>query len=357
MTEIKTPRCPVCGASADSAEKGETTCPVCGAENAFVEFFADPADIPLWREKANKYRAEVVERACKKQFGRSALSLGDRAAAVVTPGSQFLFQSNGDVEDTLTDAVQISFGGRHCLLLFRDGHVEARLIGGRRADQGQSRVEDWSEVTFVEAGANCSYGVRRDGTVLVSGIPPVPSENVVAMKDVRAIAEGEDFLVCLTGAGQLRVIVSAGAPEGLKTMGKAAEGCRNAVAVEAARGCALALDGNGRVHSFCSEKNDPRLGAGAWRDIAAVAVDSHYAVGLTRKGRLRLAGRESSMDAGRKDAVSWENNVALACAPSGIGAIALDGSLRLAGNIIGTEALKEICRPYAQRIAAAIIRQ
>ena len=358
MEDTKMLRCPVCGAFANSTDQNTAAmCPICGAEYPFVKFFADEEDALLWREKTEKHKKEIVEQTCKKQFGRTLLSLGNRAAAVVTSGNQFLFCANDNIEDALMDVVQISFGGRHCLLLFRDGHVESRLTSGESIDQGQCRVEDWSDVIFVEAGANCSYGIRRDGTVMVSGIPPVPSESIITMKKMKAVAEGEGFVVFLSASGQLHMIIPAGAGPDLKNMQKAVDNCRNAVTVKASKDCVLALDGNRNVHCFCVDDDDPRLGAGTWTDVIMVAADSHYAFGLTNKGKIRLAGRETFMDAGRKDAAFWENNIALACAPSGIGTIALDGTLRLAGNIIGAETLRKACEPYAQRIAAAIIRQ
>ena len=355
MADISTPRCPVCGASAEGSGANGTSCPVCRAPYAFVSFFADPEDVKAWREKAEDYRAKVVERTCRKQLGRSCLSLGDRGAAVVTDRGQFLFAPHGDTELRLKDAVQVSFGSRHCLVLYRDGHVEAASTAYTRSDQGQYRVEDWSQVAFVEAGAGCSYGVRRDGSVLVSGIPSVPSEEVVGLTGVKAIAEGEGFVAVLTTAGQLRLLVSASSGDRLRQMQRAVSQCRNVTAIAAAWGCVLALDSGGRVQCFCADSDDARLGAGAWTDIVMVAVDSHYAAGLTAKGRLRLAGRESVRDSGRKEAAAWENNVALAGTRSGIGALALDGTLRLAGNIIGGSALREAALPCAQQIAAAVI--
>ena len=356
MAEITTPRCPVCGTSAESAKQGETSCPTCGAKFAFVSYFADAEDIVVWQEKAEKHKAETVARTCERQFGRSAFSIGDRAAAVVMPKRQLLFRSGGDTEDKLTDVVQISFGGKHCLLLFRDGHVESRMRGSGWANQGQSRVEEWSDVVFVEAGTNCSYGVRRDGTVLVSGIPPVPSENVIELKDIKMLAEGESFLVCVTTTGKIRLVYSS-SPNGMRDLEQALAECRNAVSVATAQGCVLALDESGRVYCSCVSNNDPRLGASSWTDISVVAADSHYAVGLTKKGRIRLLGREGYMDAGRRDAVKWDGIVALACAPSGIGAIALDGSLCLAGNIIGADALKKAWQPYSELIASSLIKE
>ncbi len=356
MEDVTTSRCPVCGNTAQITEEDSMTCPVCGAPYAFVKYFADEDDAHSWQDKVEKYKGDMVEKICKKHFARSILSIGDRAAAVVTPRNQFLFCSDNADEDMLTDVSQISFGGRHCLLLFQDGHVEARTTS-RNVDQGQCRVEGWHEIIYVEAGANCSYGVRKDGSVLVSGIPPVPSEDIIKQRNIKFITEGDSFVVCQTESGQLKMIIPAGANQGLKNMQRAVENCRGAVSVEAAKGCVAVLDGNKEVHCYCTENNDIRLGAGTWTGIIMVAVESHYVVGLTSKGKIRLAGRESVMDAGRKDAVGWENNVALACTPNGIGAVALDGTLHLAGNIIDIETLKQSYKPYAQRIAAAIIQQ
>lgn len=354
MAELTQVRCPVCAAAQDPQDPQGLRCPVCGFSYAFASRFADEEDIRLWLAEAGKRRGQVLESTCLKLAGKPILSFGDRAAAIVLPDEQ-LIVCGGEKTEKATQLIQAAIGGRHCLLLYRDGHVEARKLGP--GVYGQYNVSQWQDVSFLAAGANCSYGVRRDGTVLVSGLPPVRREEIENWTDMSSLAEAEDFVVGLTRQGQLRLLLPAGArSEAMDNFRAKAAQCRDIVAIAAARNFIVALDNRGQPHCLCARPDDAREAAESWTDVVSVAADSHYVVGLTSKGKLLLAGARTALDAGRFDTAQWQNLVTVACSRAGIGAVTLDGRLLLAGNIVGAQALVDEMAPYAGAIAAGLIR-
>jgi hypothetical protein len=249
-------------------------------------------------------------------------------------GSQLL-QSNAAQVDA-EDVVQYSMGGRHTLALHRDGTVTATRFSDN--DFGQSDVGQLRDITFVLAAAQCSYAVRRDGTVAVCGSSPLRKE-IERWQNVSQLACGDYHVVARTKEGTLLVAVDAVSHE-LQEMKAQAETCSDVIRVAAARNYIVALRRDGTV-AFFGKKRDPKREVEQWKDIATIDAEYQYVVGVTRQGQVVLAGQKNDLtDMGRSEAAQWKNIVAVACSRAGIGGLSLDGTLHLAGNVTGA---KELC--------------
>ena len=75
----------------------------------------------------------------------------------------------------------------------------------------------------------------------------------------------------------------------------------------------------------------------------ALFIRNSRGVSLTAEGQVLLAGenKNSYLDMGRKDAANWRDIVAISCSRSGIGALGMDGSVHLAGNIRDINRLRD----------------
>ena len=78
-----------------------------------------------------------------------------------------------------------------------------------------------------------------------------------------------------------------------------------------------------------------------WRNVVAVAAEDMYAVGLTRDGRVLLAGEGGWLDRGRSKAAEWTNITAIAAGHGAIAAVDANGRLHIAGDNFATLAGRE----------------
>ena len=95
---------------------------------------------------------------------------------------------------------------------------------------------------------------------------------------------------------------------------------------------------------------DERAHVQDWEDLADVAIEHFYAVGLKHDGTVLLSGHmvNRDLDLGRAEARSWENVCAIACSRSAIAALHPDGSVELAGNLPRCDKLLAAWNGFAQ---------
>ena len=81
---------------------------------------------------------------------------------------------------------------------------------------------------------------------------------------------------------------------------------------------------------------DPRSEAENWNDIISLKVESSYVVGLTKEGKVKMAGTYTPLlDMERSTASDWENVMAISTGISNIAAIFNDGTLKIVGVFSG----------------------
>lgn len=350
--------CPVCGAA--QQDEAKAACPVCGFSHAFIRVFADEAAYAAWQADAGQKRLLWLKKAQRHWNRRPRIAFGRNSAALCTDAAQFYIDGVFGRAEAEHDIRQYSIGDRHTVILHKDGSVAA----SGENEYWQCNVSGMKEIRAVLAAPGCTYAVRSDGRVQVAGSTGSPTlaltrpegEDCAVLEgweNIIQLASGSDHLAGLDGEGHIHI---GGYPlSRQEEIAAAARQCRKATAIAAAAGyCTLALHEDGTV-TFIGPEDDPRRAAEQWKNIAAIAAESSYAVGLTQEGRILLAGSVSRvLDMGRSEAADWQEIVAIACSRSGIGAVALDGELHLAGSIPHRREILEVWNSQLKEEAAKV---
>lgn len=328
--------CPVCG----HARAGEgLRCPNCQFPQAFVTCFAGERSHGFWERKVRAARRAWSDRRLPLLSAPGAFTLDWKEASFLDTERHVLTRFRAGGEPVRMEQVrQYSPGSHHAVLLHTDGTVEARGDN----DYGQCTVKDLKDIVFVAAGPQCTLAVEKNGRVHVRGACACRTQ-VEGWEEIQAVACGSYHVVGLRRDGQVRFAGGPLAPAVFRSAPPVMT--VPVISVEAATDCALFLHKNGTV-TFAGRAGDPRSGAGKWEDIQAVAADGQYAVGLTRDGRVLLAGeRHTLLSAGRVQAEKWIDLAAIACGGSCIGGITRSGELRLAGDMPNAAALQAAWEP------------
>lgn len=334
--------CPACG----SAPQGQgTACPQCGFSLAFATHFSNEESHRAWQGEAKQHLCKQHRSAREMCISQGRFSIGPSHAAYYAPEDQSLFVVNTVGKNTRYEhIVQCSAAQRYFLQLSSKGTVTAQ----GEDTYGQCQVQQLRDITFVLAAPQASYAIDKSGAVHQRGVSISPE--VATWTDMVSLACDAYQLVGLTKQGTVRVAGIALKRALVETV----NAWKDKVAIAAAGDCILALGKDRRV-SFAGSEDDSRKQVTLWQDVVAIAVDGVYAVGLTAAGRILLAGHCASvLDMGRKEALNWRNVVAIACTRSGIGALCSDGSLKLAGNIMGRQSILDSWVLHTTQIATSL---
>ena len=335
MKSNNTLKCPVCGSPAAKTARS-TTCKVCGAKDALVTAFAGQRAYDAWAAEMQQFAHDWNTR--KIHAGQENYQLilgGDRVVFLNRRKQQLLQVSHYEDARILRNYKCFSAGKLHWAGV--NGSDVAMISGNN--DYGQCGAAGATEVESVLAAPRCTYLVKKDGTVAVSGASAA-RETVSGWKDVRLLCSvGTNAVVGLTRQGRL-----------MSTDDKLhirISGWDNVVDV-AASGYVLALHADGTVS--CAGNEEIARQVRDWPEVTAIAADSQYAVGLTPEGKVLLAGQTPFMDMGRSEAATWENVICIAASPQGslIGGVTVDGRLLLAGLSVDGEA---VCQSFAKNVA------
>ncbi|MEE1139506.1 MAG: hypothetical protein U0M02_13605 [Acutalibacteraceae bacterium] len=280
--------------------------------------------------------------------------------------------------DNIAERNTISAANFHMVCVRSDGTVAAY----GENDDGECRVNAWKDVIAVSAGGDYTYGLQKNGQVLVTAQKTKPHiwgydnnhvaisagwNHVVALRaNGTVVANGEN------NCGQTNIMdftdivaISAGCHHtvGLKSDGTVVAtkyidspersnddysgqcevyGWRDIAAVAAGYDHTVGLKTDGTVVAVGSNEYG-KCNVGEWTDIVAVAVGSHHTVGLKADGTVIYAGWHEGVD-GVKD---WSDIVAVsACQFNTIG-LKSDGTIVAVGsntykklNIIGENNVK-----------------
>lgn len=332
MTENNV-RCPVCGGAAAG---NALACPDCGFALAFVDRFAGEEARAAWQKAAEAARQALLSRltaicAQKKVFkltGGTLVFRSPRSGRLTLVQADGAHEQGADILDY--DAAENPQRARAFLL--SDGSV--RIEG---SDVGSARDLRGAKVKQIAVTAQCVYALNEEGKIDFRGQPC--SLRVRDWQGVRAIAAAEGRLTGLTKEG--RVLVQG-------EWGETATLWRDIIAVACADDATIACTAAGEAR-FSGRRQDERNVEG-WSELAAVAVENFYAVGLRRDGRVCLGGRmvHRDLDQGRAEARNWENVCAIACSRSAIAALHPDGSVELAGNLPRCDKLLAAWNGFAQ---------
>lgn len=243
----------------------------------------------------------------------------------------------------------IAAGGSHTVALYSNGQV--RAVGNN--DEGQCRVEDWTDIVAIAAGWNHTVGLKRNGTVVAVGSHSGTRCAVDQWSGITAIAAGDRTTVGLKKGA----LIFAG--DNLLTPSQKAEmiGLRDvrvgAMHIAALRGDDVALTtlpsksrlsqvkdvAVGYEHMIFLKKNRTCVAAGGkfygqhkvdnWTDIRAVAAGRNHSVGLRTDGTVVAAGDDRD---GQCRVSGWNGIIAIAAGANHTVGLKSDGTLVATGD-------------------------
>lgn len=197
----------------------------------------------------------------------------------------------------------LAVGFSHTLGLRADGTAVAAGDNGC----GQCDVADWSGLTMVAAGARHSVGLRANGTVVAVGDNRFGQCDVADWRGVVRIVAGDFDTFALTEDGTVLTT-------GFHTYAGVAEWPNDVVRLAAGGHVLAAVRENGTMlASHASSRAD------AFANLADVAVQAGFAVGLGTDGTVSAVGFEAPEE--------WADVVAVSASATRVLALTADGAV------------------------------
>ena len=334
--------CPVCGSAKSLMPLSEYDCDACGFANAYVRYFASAQGNRQWLQDVEKAKKEWLKKQKPEPEISASLTAASGAIAWCSANDRKVYIAFGkDVLEEEQDAVGFSSSELNYAVLYSNGKVR---VYGEENDFGQKETSGWNDIISVTAAPNCTYGVTSDGQVLTAGIPAV--QGIASWIQIRKIECGSSYAAGLRDDGR---VILCGTFMGV-TKNTLIRNWTNMIDIKIAKDILIGLRSDGTV-AFAGKKDDPRAEVKKWQNIAAVAADNAYVYGLTKEGRIVMAGNASRfLDRGRSGAKNWENIISISCNQTGIAAVNKEGDLLFAGTIAGDiEAVRDIWQEHIKK--------
>lgn len=216
----------------------------------------------------------------------------------------------------------ISAGHRHTLGLKRDGTV---VVTGDYGD-GQCNVSGWSDIKSLAAGIYYSVGLKKDGTVVTAGGNYYGQCNVSEWMDIVAISAGFGHTVGLKSDGTVMAV-------GWNEYGQCeVSNWSDIVSIAAGHKHTLGLRSDGTVVAS-GDNSYGRCDVSGWNDIVAVATGIRHSIGLKSDGTVVAIG---SNDSGQCNVSNWEDIIAVAAGEDFTVGLRSDGTVIATGwNVNG----------------------
>ncbi len=236
--------------------------------------------------------------------GKRVLAAGMHTAAIDASGRLYSTGHNQYGQSALRDRTAYWNGSS-----IRDQNITALAAGmyytvclradGTAAGYGE-HVKDlnWTGITAISSGENHILGLKKDGTVLVSGMSHSDSSEVSTWSDIVEIAAGRQHSLGLRSDG---TVLAAG---------------REHIRY-----------GSGKVEYPVYESS--RCDVSSWREICRIAADDNRSFGIRRDGTVAAAGIDYYGDKAQID--TWTDIVALGLSSSHVLGLKGDGTVAAAG--------------------------
>lgn len=336
-------KCPVCGKEKKQISLSEFDCGYCGFNNAFVKQFASEKSYKIWRESVS----EAVQNLIRKRRGMLSdshcLRVGNGTIAFLESETNkiYIALSSGKVQIE-DDAVEFDSSERNYAVVYKNGKVK---VFGNDNEFGQKNTETWADINYVLTVPNCTYGVTRKGTIVYAGSSADTS--ILKWSNVRTLKSYEDVVVGVLNDGS--IVLPKKIP--MTTECKSAEKWVNIKDVALFRDGIVGLKNDGTV-SFLGKQDDPKKECTSWQNIIAIETDNTYIYGLSKDGKILIAGScKKILDKGRKDSTLWNNVMLISCNKAGIGAVDEEGKFLFAGTISGDKTkIIEACSMYTSKL-------
>ena len=353
MTETRK-QCPVCGSDLSKQLGAElNACPRCRFPYAQVTQFADSSSLISWKQLVQNYRADLIQKLQNKCREERVFLLAGGSVVCKLMEERILALVRPDSLHIQTDPMVVQYSAaenasRNEAYLLANGTV--RSMGDN--SYSQCNTSNMTGIKRLLATPACTYGITKNGGVVVSGQRMFPA--VENWKNIRDLTAGTYHLAGLTTDGRVLVTGNMLNPDVVREM----KSWRDVTSVVAAGDATLALRKDGSVVFAGKAGNPRRAGVRQWTQITDIALESVYAVGLTSAGKVLLAGenRNEDLDMGRKDAANWTDIIAISCSRSGIGALGIDGTLHLVGNLREIEQIENTWEKIRTRFMDQLIR-
>ncbi len=320
-------RCPVCGKEKKQISLSDFDCEYCGFNNAFVKLFASEKSYEIWRESVSEAVQNLIRKRRSLLSDSHCLRVGDGTIAFLENENKkiYIALSGGKVQIE-DDAVEFDSSERNYAVVYKNGKVK---VFGSDNEFGQKNTETWMDINYVLTVPNCTYGVTRKGTIVYAGSPADAS--ILKWRNVRTLRSYEEFIVGILNDGS--IILPENLP--MTTELKSTEKWEHIKDVAVFRDGIVGLKNDGTVF-FLGKEDDPKNECVSWQDIISIEVDNTYIYGLSKNGKILVAGNcKKILDKGRKDSTLWNNIMLISCNKAGIGAVDEKGKFLFAGTISG----------------------
>ncbi len=307
--------CAVCG----KALNDSWSCEACKSQYSGVALFANQQSFSVWK-KSVQQQITILKAKSIEAFRNNKISLFPTEFAISLCNEKRTDVYNGDGRcKSLEGIAQYSSGARHNVMLKSDGSVTAE--GGNL--DGQCNLSDLSDISFVLAGANCTYAVTKQGDVIVRGFSPV-EKIVTGWKNVVKLVGDNGRVAGLTKNGEV-LIADDSQTIDVKVTG--------ALDIDTTYNFTVWLNKDHSIGCY-GNQNDGRNEIVNCKDALAVAVENRCAIALKKDGSVFAVGKsKSGLGLDRDEVKNWKNLINIACSNSGILGIFEHGTIKIVGNV------------------------
>ena len=259
--------------------------------------------------------------AVREALPENVLSVGARHTVglkkdgtVLASGSNEFGQCDVDEWENIT---AIDAGYYHTIALTEEGKV---LAAGSN-EYGQCDVVEWENITAIAAGAYTTYALTNDGQVLTAGfsnqntfedlddvkyIGAGAYAAVCILKDGRIIASHQSMYLSETGAISADVntgYIVALMPEGIVTASKEyTDNWEDVISLSAGSNVILGITADGKANAYFFDRRD-QVDLSEYTNVLAVAAGGPHSALLLEGGRVIAFG---SNEYGQCDVDEWD---------------------------------------------------
>ena len=193
--------------------------------------------------------------------------------------------------------------------LHTDGTVIGNEMDGDSEFNQIYHVEDWKGLIAISGGADHLLGLKKDGTVLATGVNDHGECDVSDWKDIIQIDAGSCVSIGLKKNG---TVVSAGFTNDLDNLKK----WTDIVAISCGDDHVLGLKANGTVLAT-GENKCGQCNVSAWKNIVAISAGGNHSLGLTKDHTvvatklIETEGMGDMIDFDQCNVGAWKNIVAI----------------------------------------------
>ena len=320
-------QCPVCGR--EQIEGDNVACRQCSFQFAYITYFAGEKSVLLWQQKVKDHKLNYEKQ--QNVEANNKLILGRDSIGFISRKNNELQIIYGDGRKPFIEKNVMTYvtGDNNYAILSVDGTV--KVFGDNT--YGQCNVAEYKELSDISISNTCTYLVRKDGRVNLAGaVDENARKGIENWKDILSISASDQMVIGLTKSGTIQV--ESLSDRNTSSVSKIS-GWKDVKKVKVHGTRCIALFEDGTVKTSWEDEHTTEIEK--WNGITDIACDDSFVLGLTSQKGVLLAGkaRNKLFDAGRSEAVSWNNIVAISVSNYTIGGCDTEGNLHIAGKMGG----------------------